>query len=278
MSTRTAAVPSESIGRSLNPSTALVGVLVAGLVLRMLFIGADGYRNDVSSFMSWTMTIASNPLPDFYAKAGFADYPPGYLLVLWVVGKIYLLLPHAPNDWGLLKYLVKLPACLFDLLDGWLIFAIVRRFASEAWATSAAALYVLNPASIYVSAYWGQVDSVPAGFMLAAVALVVYASDAKRLPAQTRWLVVCAWLAIAYAILIKPPSVMIALLMLAWPFATGDPGVRAKRAIDTALGIAAGLVFALLVALLFHPQIASAIPWLLERYSFGSAVYPYNSV
>ena len=192
--------------RQLNPTTALAGILVAGLLLRLVFIGADGYRGDINSFMSWAITVAGNPLPDFYSKAGFADYPPGYLLVLWVIGKIYflyLMLHHGVNDYGFLKLMVKMPAILCDLLDGFLIFAIVRRFASDLWANIAAALFVLNPASIYVSAYWGQVDSVPAAFVLGALALLLYSDRAK-------WFTTAAWIAIVYAILIKPPAVMIA--------------------------------------------------------------------
>ena len=73
---------------SLDPSTVLVGILFAGLIVRLLVhrrgrlprrrqlvhvVGADGRR-----------AIRSR---DFYGKAGFADYPPGYLFVLWIVGK-----------------------------------------------------------------------------------------------------------------------------------------------------------------------------------------------
>ena len=279
MTTRAAAVSAE---RQLNPSTVLVGILAAGFIVRMLFVGADGYRTDVSSFMSWAMTVAQNPLSDFYAKAGFADYPPGYLLVLWIVGKLYLLKlsvfgPHPPaTDYGTLRFLIKLPAILFDLANAWLIYLIVRRYASQAWANGAAALYVLNPASIYVSAYWGQVDSVSAGFVLAALTLLVYSMT--RSESQARWFVIGAWLAIAYAVLIKPPAVMLAVLMIAWAFATSDAAVRMRRSIDTALGLVAGLILAFVVAYMFHPDVTTAMRWLIERYQFGSAVYPYTTV
>ena len=172
MSTRVAPLGAD---RSVSPLTILSGVLIAGLIVRMLFIGAEGYRGDVMTFMSWAITAAEHPLSDFYSKAGFVDYPPGYFLFLWLVGKTFALIPHNPQDYGVLHSLVKLPAILFDLLDSALIYAIVRRYASSTWALVAAALFALNPATIYVSAYWGQVDSVPAGFVLGAIA------------APTRW-------------------------------------------------------------------------------------------
>ncbi|MGH7328074.1 MAG: glycosyltransferase family 39 protein, partial [Polyangiaceae bacterium] len=272
MSTRTV-VGAESAEGRVNASTVLVGILVAGFLVRMLLIGSEGYRGDVSSFMSWALTAAQHPLSEFYARAGFADYPPGYLFVLWIAGHLYLLLPHANGDYGLLHFLVKLPACLFDIVNGCLIWAIVRRFTTQAWANAAAAIYVLNPATIYISAYWGQVDAVPAAFMLAAVALLLRSTQATR-----RLFVVGAWVCVAYAILIKPPALMVALIMLAWAFVPRDAEERTKRMLDTALGIVAGLALAFIVALVFHPSFTSAIPWLLERYAYGSAVYPYNSI
>jgi dolichyl-phosphate-mannose--protein O-mannosyl transferase/Gpi18-like mannosyltransferase len=273
LSTRAAAA-AETEGR-INASGVLAGILVAGFVIRLLFIGAEGYRGDVSSFMSWALTAAQNPLAQFYAKAGFADYPPGYLFILWAGGHLYLAVPHAPGDYSLLHFLVKLPACIADIVNAALIYSIVRRFASTAWANGAAALYAFNPATIYISAYWGQVDSVPAAFMLAAVTLLLYASERPK--AQARLFIVCAWLCVAYAILIKPPSLMVAILMVAWAFTPRDPAQRARRLIDTALGILAAVILAGLVAEVFHPGLG-AFAWLFERYTYGSAVYPYNSV
>lgn len=249
---------------------------MAGFVLRMLFIGAEGYRADVSSFMSWALTAAQNPLSQFYAKAGFADYPPGYLFVLWIAGHLYLALPHAAGDYSLLHFLVKLPACVCDIFNAALIFLIVRRFAPLAWANGAAALYAFNPVTIYISAYWGQVDAVPASFMLAAVALILYAPD--RDAAGARLFTVGAWLCVSYAILIKPPALMVAILMLAWAFATTDAARARLRQIDTLIGIACGFALAFAVAFVFHPVAVQALPWLWDRYAYGSAVYPYNSV
>ena len=59
--------------------------------------------------------------------------------------------------------LVKLPAILADLGVGALLYAVVRRFAGAGLGFGAAALYLLNPATIYISALWGQVDSISGG-------------------------------------------------------------------------------------------------------------------
>jgi len=135
----------------------LLGILAVGLIVRLSLLGAAGFSSDVGTFESWSLTLAHYPMRDFYAKAGFADYPPGYFPVLWFVGRLYGLFVHADRQWSILKTFVKLPAVLADLGCGVLLFAIVRRAAkSEAWGLAAAALFVLNPAMIFISAYWGK--------------------------------------------------------------------------------------------------------------------------
>ena len=60
-------------------------------------------------------------------RRALPNYPPGYLFILWIVGKIYLIVPHALGDYSLLHNLVELPACAFDLVNAVLIAWIVRR-------------------------------------------------------------------------------------------------------------------------------------------------------
>ena len=99
------------------------------------------------------------------------------------------------------------------------------------------AFFVFNPAVIFISAYWGQVDSVAAGATLASLLLIVNADRANRNALSLY--VVFAWLAIAYSILMKPPAIVIVPLLLAFPFATRDSAVRVARLRATALGIVA---------------------------------------
>ncbi|MBV9402902.1 MAG: hypothetical protein JO018_04145, partial [Candidatus Eremiobacteraeota bacterium] len=113
---------------------ALIGLLAAGFILRLFFIGNGGFQNDVQSFEGWAMTLGSHPLWQFYAKAGFADYPPGYFYILWIVGHIYAPLQHADTSYVWVRVLIKLPAIVMDLVNTALIYAIVRRFADQRWA------------------------------------------------------------------------------------------------------------------------------------------------
>jgi hypothetical protein len=257
---------------------AFIGMLLLGLLVRLLLINADGFRNDVSTFESWALTLAEHPLRQFFANAGFADYPPGYFFVLWFVGHAYKLLVHSDPTYGILKIFVKLPGIIMDIVDAALIYAIVRRFASVAWAFAASAFFAFNPATIFISAYWGQVDSVAAGLTLGSLLLMI---DSERQTGRRATLsIVGAWLLLAYSVLIKPPAVVIAPLYFAFIFASDDQVVRIRRAIATWIGVASGLLLAYLSALAFvdswNP--VTLATWLVGRYAYASGVYAYNSV
>lgn len=260
----------------MNRRVALVALLLAALVVRLLFISSDGFTNDVSTFEAWAITLRDHSLAQFYGSTSFADYPPGYFYVLWVIGHLYGLVGNDPG-FAVLKVLVKAPAIIMDSVDGLLIFALVRRFRSYAWALAAAAIYLFNPASIFVSAYWGQVDSVSSGLVLAAI-YCVFTSRDKPGRAGVLYLA-AAWLALAYSILIKPPAAVLVPLFLLYPFTAGDAAERAKRIRGTLAGGAAALLLAYVLSAVMHPGNPLAVfAWLYERYAFGRGVYPYNSV
>jgi dolichyl-phosphate-mannose--protein O-mannosyl transferase len=270
-SARASFVPAQAASSSLTPLWTLLGV---GLILRLLFIGSDGFHNDVGAFESWTMTLRDHPTWQFYASTGFSDYPPGYFMVLWVLGKIYGVIGGADHSYTLLRTLVKLPAIAMDLVNAAVIFAIVRRHASQTVALVAAGALALNPAAIYVSSYWGQVDSVSWGLVLIALWCLLRTGD---VPGKMVQRVTWAWLALAFSVLMKPQAATIGLLFLAYPFATGDATVRARRLQATLVGVGAAIGLALVLGLLFHPQ-ADVFGWLYGRYVYGSGFYAYNTV
>ena len=160
---------------------ALPALILGGLVVRLFFIGNEGFKTDVSTYAAWAIGLSRHGFSTFYSTVGFADYPPGYFYILAVVGHIWnaFFAAHDPG-FAILRYFVKLPAILADLGVGALLYAVVRRFASERVALGAAALYLLNPAVIYISALWGQVDSISGGFALFAVYALLRSDDEAR--------------------------------------------------------------------------------------------------
>ena len=259
----------------------LFTILAVGLFARLAFIGGAGFHNDISAFEAWALTLTEHPLDQFYRSTSFADYPPGYFFVLLPIGWIFkgLVATHliAHDAYGVLAKLVKLPAIVMDIVDAALLFLIVRRFASNGLALLAAALLALNPAAIYISAYWGQIDSVSWGLVLLGMYLLVRASgDARR----GTWTVALAWLVLAASILMKPQGAFVGLVFLAFAFVAVDVAERARRLRGTAIGMALGLVLAWVASGTFHGTLnpIEDFRWLFGRYAFASGVYPYTTI
>jgi hypothetical protein len=103
----------------------------------------------------------------YYESAGFADYPPGFLLVLWPLGLLSLQL--APDDPSTVRLLSKLPAILADMALAITAYLVVRQAAGERAGLVAAALYTFNPITWFDSAIWGQVDALGALFLFLTV-------------------------------------------------------------------------------------------------------------
>ena len=124
------------------------------------------------------------------------DYPPGYLYVLWGIGK----LSSSPS-----YLLLKLPAIVADLAIAWVAGVFALRLAPvrirERWPVRAlvAAAVLFNPAVIALSAVWGQVDVVPALFVL--LSLMLFFTGPRSLRRE-----LAASLLFGVAIAIKPQS------------------------------------------------------------------------
>ncbi|MEO6912789.1 MAG: phospholipid carrier-dependent glycosyltransferase [Candidatus Baltobacteraceae bacterium] len=260
-------------------SRSLWAILGIGLFLRLLLIGNDGFHNDISAFEGWALQLAAHPFSEFYSPARFADYPPGYLYVLAFVGHLYAPFQYHDPTGFILKALLKLPAILMDLFDAGLVYAIALRFADVRTALIGAALIALNPAVIYISAAWGQVDSIAGGLALLGIWLLLRSEDEDARP-RLSWLITLAWLALAYSILIKPQAAILLPLFVAFAFLPRGSRLRLSAKLATAAGILAALLLAWLVTLPFHPTInpVDSFVWLIDKYTYGKNVYPYNSV
>ncbi|HEX2805333.1 MAG TPA: hypothetical protein VHN80_04105, partial [Kineosporiaceae bacterium] len=167
--------------RALSASTALVLLLLGGLALRLtiayILFPASGFVSDVSTYVSWAMTMAQHGPGGFYASAGFSDYPPGYMYVLWPVGALANAFGGS-DQYSMATAFIKIPPMLLDIAVGYVLYRLVLGWAwpgrrAEAIALGAAALYVYNPVTWYDSALWGQTDAAGALVVLLGVAALV---------------------------------------------------------------------------------------------------------
>ena len=229
---------------------ALAGILAAGLVLRLALFSHGVFQGDAQTFRFWAVRLASSPLSDFYASSRSADHLPGDLWFLWGIAHLYRWVSPAMNvqSAGFL-FLLKLVPAVADIGIGLLLFVIAQSFAGAREGLLAAAMFVFNPASIFVTAIWGQWDSVSAFFMVAGVWLLIRGNPEWSLPVFT------------YATLIKPQfAVLLVLALVAWwcwrwrgrlgSVEQADP--RARRIVGLGFGALASIGVFVLVDLPFN--------------------------
>jgi dolichyl-phosphate-mannose-protein mannosyltransferase len=244
----------------------LIGAVLFGIAIRIALLPGKGFPDDISAFEDWALALGTTGTGGFYADTSglrypVLDYPPGYMYVLLIVGKIYAQLCHCTDHGLLLKILEKLPAVLADFGAAALCYAIARTIAGEREARIAAAALLVLPPLWIVSAYWGQVDSVACVALL----LTLWAATGRR------W--IWMWIAFACTVLIKPQAATVLPLLLVWEWRAGG------RLASFAGGIGAAAGVAYLSTLPFtsdHGVVASA-RWLLERYTNGVSKYPFNT-
>jgi dolichyl-phosphate-mannose-protein mannosyltransferase len=223
-------------------STSRVSLWMAILVRTALLL-LPGHPVDVGTFQAWALRLAEVGPTRFYASVGFVDYTPGYLLVLWPIGRLIRLFPMAGPA------LAKLPPLLAD-------FAVAALLARLGGAR-AARWYLWNPAVLVAGALWGQAESVAMAWLLGGWWMLV----------QGRILEAAALF--GFAGLTKPQYAPGLLLAAVWAARAGF--LRRDNAVR-ALGVCGAAV--VLPSLLFGLTPLTLVGLILR----AANVYPYGSV
>lgn len=223
-------------------------VLLAALSFRFLLSFLPSDAIDMPGYKAWSLYLATKGFRNFY-QTWHVVYGPGYLYLLWLSGKLTLILPGINHDW-----LIKFWMVLSDFTAGWLIYRIARRQGKTGLGFWLGVGYVLNPAVFFNSSVWGQFESLMATLLLA----TVYLFNRHRKEAA------CVFYTVA--VLVKPQSAMVfplvALLLLRdfdW-----------KILLRATLGAAAVFVLCVLPFSSGRP-----LYWLFGHYLKSSADYPY---
>jgi 4-amino-4-deoxy-L-arabinose transferase-like glycosyltransferase len=149
-----------------RPRLTLLVLLGLGLLIRLPYLGSRGFPVDVHDFQAWALRLADVGPGSFYAPGYFADFFPGYLWWLWLAGSWARAFGIGVDTLGFLV-LLKLPVIVADLVAGAVLYAWVRPRLGLLAAHAAAALYLANPAVIFVGVVWGQVDGLAAALAFA---------------------------------------------------------------------------------------------------------------
>ncbi|HEV2065781.1 MAG TPA: hypothetical protein VGR08_03015, partial [Thermomicrobiales bacterium] len=149
-------------------------MLAAALVLRVVlgsFIDASGFDTDL--MQSWTRTLLSAPLSEFYAVAEGPDHLPGDLWFLWAIGHGLGLFGFENAPRGQFVALMKLVPAVADTVIAWELFVLVRWFATSRVALTVAMAFAFNPGAIFLTSIWGQWDSLSMAMLLGGLLVIL---------------------------------------------------------------------------------------------------------
>ncbi|MGK2850008.1 MAG: hypothetical protein ACSLFN_03750 [Candidatus Limnocylindrales bacterium] len=188
----------------------LAAAFAAGIAIRVALLPSQGLRGDIDQFVGWVHHIATNSLGTLYdgTDAGPVSFGP---VMAYVWGALAAIQPAFAAvtdaaDPGI-RALMKVPASLADLgMAGLVAFALRDR---PRWAVAAAAAVLLVPATWYVSAWWGQYESI---FVLSGLGAAIAAARGRN---------GLAAVLIAVSLSTKPQAIPFVLPFAAWFWASG---------------------------------------------------------
>lgn len=251
-----------------NVKYGMIAILLGALALRLLLVViTEGYASDVGCFSAWAMRMAENGPAGFYAPDYFADYPPAYMLVLGLVGKLAQFLGVGYGTKGMELLLAMVPiGC--DLAMAALIGKIALSCCGPRAGLMAAASAAFCPALLYDTGVWKQVDGILCFLMVACFWLF----------SREKWLAGAAVYGLALAM--KPQPLLLgpalAVCFAAAVFQNKTIKQKGRMLGVTLLSALCAVGVVLLCGLPFAP--GQQPGWLLDKYTGTVSSYPYASV
>lgn len=177
-------------------------LLIAALLLRFGLVFID-YSWDVNNHITWAEDLIRYGFSeDFFSTIStkafgslYPNYPPLSLYLFYALYPLQAVI-HAVVWWlnttvpvfpsnliffietkTFLAGIYKIPSIITDFAVAWLLFVFARKLHHSKTGTILqfiAIAFLLNPVVFYNSAFWGQIDSMPIFFALAALYLVLY--------------------------------------------------------------------------------------------------------
>lgn len=169
-------------------------LLASALVIRVICSFYFQSHKDLGCFEYWGNTVYKYGFGDFYAKSS-ADYPPGYIYILWFLTFIKNLIKVKTGS-SVAFFIIKLVPMICDIATGLFLYKLASKKFKNIVSYAILFVYLFNPGVIMNSAVWGQVDSV---FTLGILLMCYFAVTDKSY---------LSYVAYATAILIKPQAIM----------------------------------------------------------------------
>ena len=237
-----------------NPTRILVIVSLIAFAIRFAFaLRPACYRYDIECFKLWANSTVSLGLNGMYHTDMFLDYPPGYMYVLYAIKLVQSFLGIAEES-RIYLLMLKAPAIFADIATAFFIYKIASKKLDKKWGLFLFTCFAFNPAYIYNSGIWGQIDSY---YTLLVVLAIYFAAEDD---------VIKAAFVYAIALLTKPQSLLFGPVLLFWILEKKD-----IKAFFKAVGTGLGTIWVL--ALPFSKGLSPL--WLIDLYTNTFGGYKY---
>lgn len=244
---------------------ALVVITGVKIVLSGTFFG---HSSDMSLFSAWADLGSRAPLSAFYGPLGkeiYVDYPPLYLYVLTILGKVQKAFSLSYGS-GAQLALIKSVPILFDTITALLVLYMAKKRISLRGANVLSLLILINPAFLLNSVFWGQIDAL---YTLVIFCMLYSVYKKKYLWAVTSF---------ATGMLIKPQMLIFLPLLGFWLLSDVVREAKEKRVqslFDASLGV---IVSSVLIVVCMYPMVGISFPRFLRIYTSAAGQYPYASL
>lgn len=239
----------------------IFAILAAGLLLRLIVAPIiEGWPNDISANKYWANSAASSPpgssifhgLIHFY-NSGWCDYPPVFIYVLFIIGKLASL----PGLNSIFTLLIKLPSIFADLVTAYMLFRLAKKQLGIGFGILAGVIYTFMPIVLLDSTVWGQVDSFFTMIIVAALTLLM--------EKKFNWAVVF----FTVAVLMKPQGIFFFPVILFEMLKVGSLKVFLKTFLKVfAIGLATTVLIVLPFSFTQEPL------WIIYKFLDTAKEYP----
>lgn len=227
------------------------------IFIRLILITLPSFKIDMNDWQAWSTRLVELTPLNFYSPDYFSDYFPGYLYILWFLGSsFHLLFPQISIFSPGFEYYLKFFTNIFDIATAYFIYKIVNNYR-KGLGWQIVILYLINPALLFNSSVWGQVDGILTFFLILSTYYLVELKNAFKFS-----------VVFALSVLVKPQGLAIFPVLLSYLVTHLKPSKMFSLLMIPTLLITLSLPF-----FLKDPTLG-----LLHLFQKSASTYPYTAM
>ena len=144
-------------------------IILICFLSRIFFFKFDYIANDLNDLIAMVNYFYKRGINDYHELKNFKSYTLGQVYLLYGLGIIQNVFKLSVANF---KILLKLQSVLFDILTGILVYKVGTKEIGEKVSFCFALIYILNPAIIFNSVIFGQLETLCAFFIFMSIYLL----------------------------------------------------------------------------------------------------------